>query len=100
MGFGLPYGSVARGGWQGRGDKLALSYDILRLIDAACDLVLRLAAGQLRQKASYLIDAISAAVVGLIGRTLNRLHTGTRSNANKITNRVPMLGHIKQINIL
>lgn len=73
-----------------RGDKLALSDDIICLINAACDLVLRFAANQLRQKAGYLIDSVSAAVIGL--------NTDTRSYANQIANCVTMLSHIKQIN--
>jgi hypothetical protein len=64
---------------------LALSHDIIDLITAAPDLVLRLAIDQLRHKAGYLVDATRAVIKPV--------------NPDKITNLVPMLNHTRPTNI-
>ena len=88
-------------GWQRRADKLALSHDMISLISAASDFVLRVAIGQLRQKAGYLMDTLTLIVIAL-GREApnpNGVHSGARPNANQITNHVTMLSHDNRTNL-
>jgi hypothetical protein len=72
---------------------------MISLIRAASDFVLRVAVGQLRQKAGYFMDALTLIVVAL-GRKAsnsNGMHSGAHPHANQITNRVTMLSHAKKL---
>jgi hypothetical protein len=97
----LPHRLAVKRGWKRRADKLALPHDMISLIRAASDLVLRFAVGQLRQEARYFVDAVRLIVVAL-GREVsnpNGVQSGIRPNANQITNHVAMLSHDKQTNL-